>query len=341
MKNTFGNNLTVTLFGESHGPAIGAVVDGLTPGLNVEKGEIEAFLALRRPNSPLDTKRREKDEFEILSGVFDGKTTGTPLCIVIPNKDVKSGDYYPGLNRPSHGDFTGHVKYDGFEDYRGGGHFSGRITAALTAVGGILLPALKNLGISVETRVIGVGTATGDRAAMDEEIARVQAEKDSVGGKTETIVTGLPIGLGEPWFDSVEGLLSHGLFSIGGVKAVEFGDGFRLSEMQGSAANDAFTLKDGKIVTKTNHNGGICGGITNGMPVVFRCAVKPTPSIGKAQETVNFINGEESTLTLTGRHDPAIVRRVAPVIDSITAMVISDLLIGRFEQNVLREGFTK
>lgn len=361
MKNTFGQSLSVTLFGESHGAAIGAVVDGLAPGIPVLDDEIRKVLAKRRPGSKVDTARQEKDAYQIVSGVFEGKTTGTPLCIVIPNEDTHSKDYTPGVARPSHADYTAEVKYHGCEDYRGGGHFSGRITAALVAVGGILLPALERKGIRIGTHILRCAgiedvpftceeqeiellkdqdfpVLEAERGeAMKEKILQAREESDSVGGVTQTAVTGLDAGLGEPWFDSVESMLSHMMFSLGGVKGIEFGWGFRFAEERGSVCNDPFRLQEGKVITTTNHNGGINGGITNGMPVVFQCAVKPTPSISQSQKTVNFRNMEETELTIHGRHDPAIIRRICPVIDSVTAMVVCDMLAGRYGTDWLAE----
>ena len=362
MKNTFGSALTVTLFGESHGAAVGAVIDGLTPGLPVDHDEIERLLSRRRPSSAIDTPRKEADHYQMLSGVYNGKTTGTPVCIVIPNENTHSSDYAYGLARPSHADYAAFCKYHGYEDYRGGGHFSGRITAALVAVGGILLPALKALGIDIGTHILQCGDIQ-DRAfgdckqdiallqngnfpvletvkgeAMSAYILAARQQNDSVGGITQTAVCGLPAGLGEPWFDSVESLLSHAVFSLGGVKGIEFGSGFELAHMVGSESNDAFRMQDGRVVTATNHNGGINGGITNGMPLLFQCAVKPTPSISKEQQTVNFQSKTNETLTIHGRHDPAIIRRICPVLDSVTALVICDLLIGRFGTDVLLKG---
>ena len=360
MKNTFGQSLTVTLFGESHGAAVGAVVDGLAPGLPVSREEIERQLARRRPSDALSTARKEEDAFELLSGVFDGHTTGTPLCIVIPNRDTRSGDYSYGLARPSHADYAAYRKYHGYEDYRGGGHFSGRITAALAAVGGILLPALHRRGIEIGTHILRCG-GVADRAFSDlapelsllrtralptldplrgEEMAeRIRAaaqENDSVGGIAQTAVLGLPAGLGEPWFDSVEGLLSHALFSLGGVKGVEFGAGFAAADMKGSECNDPLRVSGGRIVTTTNNNGGVNGGITNGMPIVFRCAVKPTPSIALPQDSVDFVRGENVTLCVRGRHDPCVAPRACPVIDAVTALTVADLLLMRFGNDALR-----
>lgn len=362
MKNTFGQSLTVTLFGESHGPAVGAVVDGLAPGLPVSETEIARQLSRRRPASALESARREPDHFQIVSGVFDGKSTGTPLCILIPNEDARSSDYTYGSARPSHADYASYCKYHGFEDYRGGGHFSGRVTAALTAVGGILLPALEALGISVGTHILQCGQAHdrpfSDPAAdlallkktdfpvldssvkekMEAEILQAKSACDSVGGITQTAVCGLQPGLGEPWFDCVEGLLSHALFSLGGIKGVEFGTGFGFADKHASECNDAPRMRDGAVVTESNHNGGINGGITNGMPVVFQCAVKPTPSIAQPQKTVDFLKMENTELHLTGRHDPAIIRRICPVIGSVAAIVICDLLAQRFGTDCLLTG---
>lgn len=365
MKNTFGQNLTVTLFGESHGPAVGAVIDGLSPGLTVDQDFINRQLSRRRPSSLLDTTRQEPDRFQILSGVFNGHTTGTPICIVIPNENTRSGDYVYGPARPSHADYTAFCKYHGYEDYRGGGHFSGRITAALVAVGGILLPALEGLGIRIGTHILqchGIcdrpfGQPEQDIAllagrsfpVLDEDsgermaacILEARSNTDSVGGITQTAVTGMCAGVGEPWFDSVESVLTHGLFSIGGIKGVEFGEGFGFAGLSGSEGNDAFRMEEGRVVTVTNRNGGINGGITNGMPILFQCAIKPTASIAKPQQTVDFLKGEDTELVIHGRHDPAIIRRICPVIDSVTAIALCDLLAGRFGTDVFVKGVSQ
>ncbi len=354
MKNVFGNSVTVTLFGESHGPEIGAVLDGLPSGIPVDEAYIAERLRLRRPAGAISTARQEADPFRIVSGVFDGKTTGTPLAILIPNGDVRSRDYTFGPARPGHADYTGHVRYNGCEDYRGGGHFSGRITAALTAAGAVLMYALERKGILIGTHVArcaGISDApfsgnpaedlkrlnSSDFAVLDEAkgaemraaIEKAAAEGDSVGGVLETLVLGMPAGAGEPWFDTAEGELAHALFSIPAVKGVEFGDGFALADMMGSEANDPLVLKDGQIVSATNRSGGINGGITNGMPILFRCAVKPTPSIRKEQRTVDMAKNRETTISVPGRHDPAIVHRARAVADSVTAIVLADLLSQR------------
>lgn len=356
MKNTFGNSLQVTLFGESHGPYIGAVLDGLAPGIEINDDFIKHQLSLRRPSGAISTKRVESDEYSIVSGVYKGKTTGTPLCILIPNTAQHSTDYdeTSRIVRPGHADYAANCKYHGFEDYHGGGHFSGRITAALVAAGAICLCALNNKGIGIGTHICSLGgvkdSAFSDlkeeikllndknfpvinsdiEAVMKEVIEKAAAEGDSVGGVLETFVYGVPEGVGEPWFDTVEGLLSHALFSIPAIKGVQFGAGFDLADSFGSLYNDPFRIEDGKVVTLTNNNGGINGGITNGMPITFRCAVKPTPSIYKAQDSVDLVSHENATLNIKGRHDPAIIHRARVVVDSMTAIVIYDLLSSRF-----------
>ncbi len=356
MKNVFGNAVTLTLFGESHGPAVGAVLDGLAAGVEVDEDFIRHQLSLRRPADALSTPRREQDDFEIKSGVFRGKTTGTPICIIIPNADTRSEDYGEiALKcRPGHADYTGFVKFGGFNDPRGGGHFSGRITAALVAAGAILLSALRERGITVATHIASIGNvcdrdfcdfaadaqALADKtfAALDstaEEnmknaILAAKAEGDSIGGTLETVVLGMPAGVGEPWFDTVEGTLAHALFSIPAVKGVEFGAGFALAKMRGSEANDPFVIENGEIKTARNNAGGILGGITNGMPIVFKTAIKPTPTISREQKTVDINKKEETTLSAAGRHDPCIVHRARVVADSVTALVLCDLLTQKY-----------
>jgi len=356
MKNTFGNSVILTLFGESHGEMIGAVLDGIAPGIEIDDAFIAHQLTLRRPQGNISTKRVEADEYKIVSGVFNGRTTGTPICILIPNTNVKSGDYErtSALARPGHADYTAFVKYKGFEDYRGGGHFSGRITAALVAAGGILIPALSKKGIYIGTHIKKCA-GESDRdfndyisdveklnrsvfPALNEEssekirdaIEKAGKELDSVGGVLESAVIGLPAGVGEPWFDTLEGVLAHALFGIPGIKGVEFGSGFGFTDMRGSKANDAFYSENGKVYTKTNNNGGINGGISNGMPVIVRCAVKPTPSIYKPQETVDIKSGENAVIEIKGRHDPAIIHRARVVVDSVIALVIADMLAQKY-----------
>lgn len=363
MKNTFGQSVAVTVFGESHGEAIGAVIDGLAPGIEVDEAFIEKQLSRRRPSMKTDTPRQEKDKYQILSGVFNGKTTGTPICIVIPNENTKSGDYEAtrAVARPSHADYTASCKYHGFQDYRGGGHFSGRITAALVAAGAIAMTALKKINIKIGTHILRCGNVydsafssfeeeidslscktfpviSNVEEKMTEEILKARESLDSIGGVIQTAITGMPSGVGEPWFDSVESILSHALFSIGGIKGVEFGAGFGFANMYGSQANDAFEIANGEIKTKTNNNGGINGGITNSMPIVFNCAVKPTPSISKEQQTVNFETMENTSLSIKGRHDPAIIRRICVVVDSVCALAICDMLAQRYGTDVFING---
>ena len=362
MKNTFGSSVAVTLFGESHGEAIGAVLDGMAPGIPVDCDLIRRQMQLRMGIASLSTARREPDEVEIVSGVKDGVTTGTPITLMIRNTNTRSGDYAKTatLLRPGHADFTAECKYHGFADARGGGHFSGRITAGLVAAGAIAIGALRHLGIQIGTHIAACGGIRDrafsdlsqdipylnntDLAVLDLKKARriydvilsARKDGDSVGGILETAVTGLPAGVGEPWFDTVEGVLSHALFSIPAVKGVEFGDGFALAAMRGSKANDPFRIEDGRIVTATNRAGGILGGITSGMPLLIRTAIKPTPSIYRKQSTVNTDTMEEATLEIKGRHDPAIVHRARVVADSVVALALCDLLALRFGTDYLR-----
>lgn len=356
MKNTFGNSVAITLFGESHGECIGAVLDGLAPGIEIDEEYIAHMLTLRRPDGKISTPRKEKDEFRIVSGAVNGKTTGTPLTILIPNENTKSSDYaaLKTVARPSHADYTAQCKYHGFQDSRGGGHFSGRITVALVAAGAICKSALEQKGIYIGTHVKSCAGVTdrdfGDYSAdirslsektfavldcsceerMKNKILEAAAEGDSVGGILETAVTGIPEGVGEPWFDSVESLISHMMFSIPGVKGIEFGAGFKIADMKGSQANDPLKLEEGKIVTEKNNNGGINGGITNSMPIVFRTAIKPTPTIFKPQNTVDFQSMTEAVIEPKGRHDPAIVHRARIVQDAATAIALCDMLAMRF-----------
>ncbi len=356
MKNTFGSSLFVTIAGESHGEALTVIIDGLTPGVEVSTKSIENALSLRRPAGKISTARRESDEFSITSGVFNGKATGAPLCITIKNSDTRSADYGKAgtLCRPGHADFTANEKYHGHQDHRGGGHFSGRITAALVAVGAICRDILLSKGITLATHISACG-GVSDRSfgdygkdfdylsdksfpvlcpdaeeKMKSAISNAAEDHDSVGGILETAVIGLPTGVGEPWFDSFESILSHILFSVPAVKGIEFGAGFAFAEMRGSQANDSFKNENGKIITETNNNGGINGGITNGMPIIFRCAVKPTPSISKEQATVALDTRENTVISVGGRHDPCIVHRAAAVVNACTAIAVLDMLYGRY-----------
>ena len=356
MKNTFGNSISLTLFGESHGDQIGAVLDGLAPGIGIDEDFIRSQLDLRRPAGKISTARREADDFRIVSGAFEGRTTGTPLTVLIPNTAQHSKDYSAtrALARPGHADYTAYAKYHGFEDHRGGGHFSGRVTAALVAAGAILISALRDKGIYVGSHIKScAGIADREFGDLAEDLKRLNslafavldeskgaemraaieaaaAEGDSVGGVLETAVIGVPAGVGEPWFDTAEGVIAHALFSVPAVKGVQFGKAFEMVDGRGSEYNDSFYISDKEIKTVTNNNAGINGGITNGMPIVFSTAVKPTPSIFKEQATVDFIKGEDSVLTLKGRHDPAIIHRARVVVDSVTALAVADLLALRY-----------
>ena len=362
MKNTFGTSVAVTLFGESHGEYIGATIDGLAPGIEIHHEYISHMLTQRRPAGKISTPRKEKDEYKIVSGVINGKTTGTPITILIPNENVKSGDYaqMKTVARPSHADYTADCKYHGFQDSRGGGHFSGRITAALVAAGAICKCALEQKGIIIGTHVkkcAGIqdrefedlssdiqilnkstfavlDEARGEK--MQEAILAAASEGDSVGGVLETAIIGMPVGVGEPWFDTVESMLSHMLFSIPAVKGVEFGAGFSIADMRGSKANDPLRTEHGAVVSTSNNNGGINGGITNGMPILFRTAIKPTPTIFKPQDTIDFRTMTDTVLEPKGRHDPAIVHRARIVQDAAAAIVLCDALALRYGTDWLK-----
>ena len=361
MKNSFGCAVTLTLFGESHGPAVGAVLDGLAPGIPVDRQHIAACMARRRGGGPLSTPRQEQDEVQFLSGVYQGRTTGTPLALVLPNQKARSGDYTAlrDLPRPGHADYAARAKYQGWEDSRGGGHFSGRVTAPLVAAGALCQQILAGHGIRVGTHLARCGGVPDgsfdtdaralarqlaaleqmqDLAVLDQDAGRAMAQAiraaaaqgDSVGGVLETAVTGLPAGVGEPFFDSIEGVLSHLLFSIPAVKGVEFGAGFALADWHGSRANDAFCLRDGAVATATNHNGGINGGVSNGMPLLVRTAIKPTPSIARPQQTIDLAAMQPAEIRIEGRHDPCILPRAAVVQSCAVALGLVDLLTQRF-----------
>ena len=359
MRNVLGNNVTLTLFGESHQKCIGAVLDGLPAGIKIDEAFINKMLAKRRPSSLMDTARKEEDKYEIVSGVFNGYTTGSPICLIIPNENVKSGDYSERVIRPSHADYVSEIKYGGFADYRGGGHFSGRLTASIVALGAICLKALNDKGISVGTHILKCGKVEDvpfDKIVSDikkfdskdipvisdiekdieKEILAARESLDSIGGVVQTGIDGLPAGVGEPWFSSLEGVLANAMFSIGGVKGIEFGKGFEFAKGYGSDNNDALMFDNGKVVTKTNNNGGINGGISNGMPIIFNLAIKPTPSIGKEQDSVDLANKENVKIQIKGRHDPAIIRRISVAITCLTAIVLCDELTNRYGEDYLK-----
>lgn len=353
MKNTFGNNITVTLFGESHGECIGVVMDGLPAGFEIDLDKLAWEMEKRKAKGSLSTKRHEADQVQIVSGFFEGKTTGTPLTILIANNNTRSQDY-AALKyrlRPGHADLAAFEKYGGYQDYRGGGHFSGRLTAPIVAAGAICRQILESKGVKLATHITQLHGITDDNfdetklsVQMDElnqkefpvlsetagslmksEIEQAAVNLDSVGGVLQTIVTGFPAGVGEPFFDSVESTLSHLMFSIPAVKGVSFGEGFGFASLYGSQANDPIIAEDGKITTRTNNNGGINGGITNGMPIVFQTCIKPTPSIYKKQDSVDYQTKEAVKLEIKGRHDPAIIHRARAVVDALCAFGLLDL----------------
>ncbi|TGY67243.1 chorismate synthase [Dubosiella muris] len=355
MKNSIGSNVTLTVFGESHGPLIGAVLDGLPAGFAIDMERLRRDMARRKAKGKISTQRHEADEVHIVSGFFEGRTTGTPLTLLIQNTAQRSADY-ASLKyrlRPSHADWSAFEKYHGFQDYRGGGHFSGRLTAVLVACGSICRQILAAKGVKIGAHLAQVHTVRdvpfcADACALDTQIEALDARefpaideqaglamvarieqaacaKDSVGGVVECAITHFPAGVGEPLFDSVESVLSHALFSIPAIKGVEFGEGFGFAALTGSEANDALLVREGKIETKTNRNAGINGGITNAMPIVFRCVVKPTPSIFQKQQSVRFDSKEEVELEIQGRHDPCIAHRACVVIESMSAFALLDL----------------
>lgn len=359
MSGIWGNNLKISIFGESHGNAIGINIDGLPAGIELDLDKIDKEMKRRAPGkSSISTSRNESDIPEILSGYFDGKTTGTPLCAIIRNSDTRSKDYgeVKNLMRPGHADYTGHIKYSGFNDYRGGGHFSGRITAPLVFCGAICKQILSKEGIEIGAHIKKIKNIEdkgfnyvdisrqellnlqnlelplldlSKEEAIKNTILDAKNQGDSVGGIIECAVVGIDVGVGNPFFDSVESTLSHLLFSVPAIKGVEFGLGFDITDMYGSQSNDEMYYDGDTIKSKTNNNGGIVGGITTGMPIIFKVAIKPTPSISKQQNTVNIKDKKDDVLAIKGRHDPCIVQRAIPVIEAVTAIGIFDLMKGR------------
>lgn len=357
MSATFGNRFKITIFGESHGKAIGGVIDGIPPGFEIDFQDIYYQMERRAPGkSGISTSRKEGDEVIILSGLLNNKITGTPLAFMINNQDKKSKDYesIKYTPRPGHADYSGFVKYKGFNDYRGGGHFSGRLTAPVVFAGTIAQQILKKSKIEVFTSITKIGNVEsqkfkgsikeieklkeikasrlpsleeGKSHLMEEEIKNARAAGDSVGGVVECIISGIEAGIGEPFFDSLESHISRIMFSIPAVKGIEFGEGFNLAGMRGHDSNDELVVTSQKISHSTNNNGGILGGITNGMPIIFRVAIKPTPSISMTQKTVDLIKKNEIEINIEGRHDPCIVPRVLPVIESAAAIAILDMMM--------------
>ena len=354
MSSTYGENLKLTIFGQSHGAAVGMTLDGIPAGLPVNLDELQVFLNRRAPGqNNWSTPRKEEDRPEFLAGVLDGFTCGAPIAAVIHNTNTRSGDYanLKDCPRPGHADYTAQIKYGGFQDAAGGGHFSGRLTAPLCIAGGLCKQWLAEQGIRLAARISAIADVT-DIAAdplnppldligadfpvlspdagqrMRDRISDARMECDSVGGIIECYITGLPAGLGEPMFGGVESRIAQIVYGIPAVKSVEFGIGREASELRGSQCNDAFTVENGRISTLTNRAGGILGGITNGMPVIFRAAIKPTPSISRPQQSVSLSKAQEQELVVKGRHDPCIVPRAVPVIEAAAAIAMFDLILG-------------
>lgn len=356
MSSMLGRKVKISVFGESHGAAIGVVVDSLPPGFEIDIDKVNFEMKRRAPGkSKLTTPRQEKDQYEIVSGFFEGKTTGTPLCAIIRNADTKSGDYslLKDVVRPGHADFTGKMRYLGFNDYRGGGHFSGRLTAPIVFAGAVAKQILESRGIYIGSHISKLANIKDKEfdlvnvdlkdienlknmtlplldesveEAMKNEVLKARESLDSVGGTIETVVLNMPVGIGSPIFDSVESVLASALFSVPAVKGIEFGKGFDIADMKGSEANDEYYLDGEEVKTYTNNNGGILGGITSGAPIVFKVAIKPTPSISRPQKSVNVTTKENTDLEIVGRHDPCILPRAAVVIEAVTALCILDLL---------------
>lgn len=323
--------MNYVIFGESHGPAVGVTISGVKPGLDLDMDFIASELARRAPGqSPLSTARKEADRVKILSGVYEGKTTGTPLCAVIENTDTRSGDYQNLSNtpRPGHADYTGGVRYGGHNDPRGGGHFSGRLTAPLVFAGALAKLMLRERGITAAARISNVaGIPDPTPQQLEQAILDARADGDSVGGAVSCRVDGLPAGLGEPDFGrNAEGIFSNHLFAVPAVKAVAFGAGFGFCAMRGSEANDPFYMDGETVRTRTNHSGGVNGGITNGMPLTVEAAFRPTPSIAKVQPTVDLAAGKDTELSVRGRHDPCILPRAVVVVEAACALAACELL---------------
>ena len=357
MNGTWGSSLGLTIYGESHGSGLGVVINNLSPGIPLDLDKIRYEMNRRRPGtSKMATPRQEADAFEILSGYFDDHTTGAPLAILIRNTNQRSKDYskVKSVLRPGHADWTAYHKYEGFHDYRGGGHFSGRLTAGIVFAGAVAQQILERENIKVGALVKSVGGICSDVPKLDEimngditqwkseklpvynpvqkekmveAIEEARLEHDSVGGRIYAFATNVPSGLGQPFFHSMESRIAHIMFSVPAVKGVEFGTGFSLSDMRGAEANDEIYIRNDAIQSRSNHNGGILGGITNGMPVEVTLAIKPTPSIGKVQTTVNIETGKATELSVEGRHDPCIIPRAVPVIESVLAIALLDAMM--------------
>ncbi len=352
--NSTGKEFAVTSFGESHGKVIGVIVDGCPAGLPLSEADIQADLDRRIPADPkIVSARIEKDVPKILSGVFNGVTTGAPIAVMVENKEVDSGDYeaIKNLPRPGHADYPAGVRYGGFNDYRGGGRFSGRVTVALIMAGAIAKKLLSRFDVDVLAYTVAIGKVRSDKKfspevirrnryaaatrcpdlslaeKMEEAIVNAKKEGDSVGGVVECVALNVPVGVGEPMFDSLDADLAKALFNVPAVKAVEFGMGFGIAELKGSESNDAYVMQNGKVATSTGNMGGILGGLSNGMPILMRVAIKPTPSIGLPQKTVNLSTKEDASVTVKGRHDPCVVPKAVPAVEAAVAVTLADHMI--------------
>ena len=354
MSNIYGENLKLSIFGQSHGAGIGMTLDGIPAGLSIDFEELQSFLNRRAPGqNDWSTPRKEEDNPEFLAGIVDGHTCGAPITALIRNTNTRSGDYnnLKDCPRPGHADYTAQVKYGGWQDAAGGGHFSGRLTAPLCIAGGLCKQWLEDMGIRIGAHIVQIGTESADHfdylspqldkvgqifptltaetaEAFQSVIAKARCQGDSVGGRIECAITGLPAGIGEPMFGGVESRIAQIVYGIPAVKNVGFGLSDSFAITCGSTSNDAFTIEDGQIRTVTNHCGGILGGITNGMPVIFDVTFKPTPSIAKPQQTVDLQTGEVTTVVVKGRHDPCIVPRAVPVVEAAAAIAIYDMILG-------------
>ena len=353
MSSTYGENLKLSIFGQSHGAGIGMTLDGIPAGLPVDTETLQQFLDRRAPGqNDWSTKRKEADRPEILSGIVDGYTCGAPIAALIRNTNPRSGDYANLMDqpRPGHADYTAQIKYGGFQDAAGGGHFSGRLTAPLCIAGGMCKQWLDEMGIRISARIVRIGSVTApgfdpvapnmdvpadfpaapEDAALQMQAAIEEARKnaDSIGGQIQCAITGVPAGIGEPMFGGVESRIAQIVYGIPAVKAVEFGDGVEMAGRLGSQNNDSFIMDGDTVKTTTNRCGGVLGGITDGMPVLFTVTVKPTPSIGAPQQTVSLSKEENTQLQIAGRHDPCIVPRAVPVVEAAAAIAIYDMILG-------------
>ena len=355
MSSTFGERIRLSLFGQSHGEMVGCVLDGLPAGEPIDLDQLAAFMARRAPGGAYVTGRQEPDQPRIVSGLYQDRTCGAPLCVLIENRDTRPGDYerMRDMPRPGHADYPAEVKYGGYQDYRGGGHFSARLTAALCAAGGILLQLLERRGIRVGAHLLSIGhlrdeafdpmrvgatdlarAMTGFPTLSDEAgeamkalLSQIRAEGDSIGGVVECAVLGMPVGCGEPVFDGLENVIAQAVFAIPAVKGIEFGEGFAAAKLRGSENNDAYAWQQDRPQVQSNHAGGILGGLSNGAPIVFRAAFKPTPSIGLPQQTVSYLRRQDTTLEITGRHDPCVAVRAVPCVEAAAALAVAQFVL--------------